>query len=133
MTMKLYVENQNHKCAIPDSKLKPLSGVYAHGELDCLAGFDLLNIDKKNSFDRRRNYYGEPMIAVLPDGKEIKSLLFFWHSTEVYVNDISYPWENEKLIYRKIYREQRGLLVMPSDKHAIKQAKKYFNKRSNML
>lgn len=130
--MKLYVENLNHKCAIPDEKLKFLSGVYAHGDLDCLAGFDLLNVDKKNSFDRRRNYYGEPAIAVLRNGKEIESLLFFWHSTEVYFVDVSLPWEHEKLI-RKIYRRQRGLLVIPSDKQAIKQAKEFFAERSNML
>lgn len=124
--IKMYLENFKHECAIEDEKLNFLSGAYAHGKLE--KGFyDYLNEDKKEHFDKRCNINGKECIAVLPNGKEVKALFFYWKVVHVNVN------KSICGTYRTVWIEPRGLLVSKTDKVSIKYAQKCFNERQKHL
>lgn len=109
--MKIYIEDQSHKTALGDwTKTERLPFVYAHGRLEKMAGFDLLNISKGEKFDRTPRT--ENVTAVLPDGKEVPAQMYFW----VGPNDIN-----------------RGLVVKNDDYQAEVYAKEKFSKRADFL
>ena len=116
---KFYIENSDGKHAGTD--LRFLNYVYAHGWLD--TDGDFLH-EEKDSFDKRRNYDGEPCIAVLPDGTEKEALLFFWKSTHVYIHKLWFCGE-----HRQICKQQHGLVVDKDDKDSITYAHECFNAR----
>lgn len=120
---KIYIENINHECSVPDTKLKFFNYVYAHGLLEDMVGFDLVNLLKKDRFDLRRNYNGEKCLAVLPSGEEVSALLFYWK--HAYTYEFTLWWNNQK--YRQVVFGHHGLLVAENDEESIMYAQKCFN------
>ena len=112
--IKIYVENQKHECAIEKSKLRFVSYAYAHGDLAHEAGFDLIRESKNEHFDKRKNVNGEECIAVLPNGREVEALFFFWKAIRVYIHEDHW---GEK--YRQVWVQPRGLLVALTDFKSI--------------
>ena len=123
---RIYIEDRNHDCAISDDKLRFLNFVYAHGKLE-EEGFDLTCEDKKDHFDKRRNINGEECVAVLPSGKEIPALFFYWKTVRVHVHD---TWSGT---WRQVCVDSHGLVVAKSDTESIEYARKCFNKRVKNL
>lgn len=121
---KLYIENIEHECAIPDERLEFLNYAYAHGDLERKVGFDLLSVDRNDHFDKRKNYDGERFVAVLPNGEEVQALLFYWRTVRTYVQKLQCGE-----IYRQTYVMPHGLLVAETDIASIEHARKCFNER----
>ena len=132
--IKIYLENQDHERAIPDSKLRFLNFCYAHGELDHANHYDLISEEKSNHFDKRHNINGEECIAVMPDGNEVEALFFYWKAVHVHVSKKHRWWEHEgEKPYRQILVMPRGLLVAKDDEESIKYAKRAFEEKQKYL
>ena len=98
--MKLYLEDCDHNAAIGDEKLRFCNHVYAHGDLESMAGFDLVNHLKDEPFSYQRRI--EDVTAVLPDGKEVQAKLYCSGTL--------------------------GLIVLPDDKDGIRDAESKFHR-----
>ena len=127
--IKIYVENQNHECAIENSKLKTISFAYAHGKLERRYHYDIIKEDRLNHFDKRHSINGEECIAVLPNGKEVKSKFFYWKVVHVRIDGPDWLGET----YRHVWVQPRGLLVEENDHEAVKYAQKCFNEKKRYL
>ena len=82
---------------------------------------------KKEHFDKRRNFSGEECIAVLPDGKEIKALFFYWRAVHVYTHKLIFGGT-----YRQVWVQPRGLLVAKTDTDSIAYARKCYRKAKDL-
>ena len=85
---------------------KFMNGVYAHGNLQDMAGIDYVYAD--DDFDRDTERI-EDVTAILPSGEERQARLFFWH--------------------RRTF-SQAGLVVEIGDTDFMKDAQKKFDERA---
>ena len=107
---KLYVEDRKGNAYIDN--VTTCHFVYAHGSLEEKAGYDIVLHDRNDNFDYKTDHVDD-VIAVLSDGTEIESRLFFWH----------YPPCN----YYK------GLLIQIGDDAAMAYAEKVFNSKEEFI
>ena len=76
---KLYIEDGERHCYLDRSSAETCCFVYAHGLLEDRAGYDIVVYNNKYGFDYK-TVRKEDIVAVLSDGTEIESVLFFWGS-----------------------------------------------------
>ena len=113
--LKLYVEcywNGEYASFIPYSDMTWLGHIYAHGELERLAKYDIVDLAKDDKFDFETDRI-EDVIAVLADGKEIPSKFFYWKDGEG--NPRSY---------------HHGFVIKADDTEALEYATKCYEERS---
>ena len=116
---KLYIENRDGKTAVDAPHTAHF--VYADGELENHAGYDIVCCaDTKFNF---RDDRIEDVVAVLPDGTEIESKLFFWHELHG-SDDLWY----ERMIRRTMAEDPvyccHGRLVAKTDTAAVNRAQR---------
>lgn len=122
---KLYIEGyddeHNERFDALGDKWRSAHYVYADGQLEHLAHYDIVGYSDDDKFDFIHDRIQE-VVAVLPTGKELEAILFFWHSK---------PYDEECAKYMKMYPiyECHGLLVAKNDEQAIKSAKKMFEEK----
>lgn len=98
---------------LPDEELKTCDYVYAHGELERLAGYDIVNYASKDGFDRKTNRI-EDVIAVLWDGTEIQAKLFYWTDS-------------------KKHPDNHGLVVSVNDKESLEYAETCYRNKCKYI
>lgn len=123
--MKLYVEGYDREKgdyvgAIGD-KWKTAHYVYADGELEWRAGYDIVRYSEDDTFDFVTDRI-EQVVAVLPDGEELEATLFYWHSA---------PYDDKSARFAETHPNYlaHGRLVLNSDKKAMNIAKKKYEKK----
>lgn len=79
--MKLYLESSDRKTAIPYEETDTFCTVFAHGRLFEENGYDIIDYRIGEKPDERRCGI-EDVTVVLPDGREVESVLYHWRSKE---------------------------------------------------
>lgn len=106
--MKVYIENRCHHIAgVGDDwetrGYRTLSWVYAHGDLENMAGFDLCVIKDDGTFDWKTPRT-ENVTAVLPDGTELPAVMRLWVDRNLH------------------WRPLTGLVMLPNDNSSLSYA-----------
>lgn len=120
---KLYIEGRNYETAIDSKLLKTCNFVYAHGELQKRAMYDITTCIEEFDYVTDRI---EEVIAVLPNGDEIPSRLFFWHSSPDDEADAAYARRNPTYLCH-------GLVCALSDIEALECAQHAFDEESSFI
>ena len=120
---KLYVLDRDNKTFIPAEKT--CHYVYAHGILEDKSKYDIVCYPESETFDFANDRI-EDVIAVLYNGEEYKSKLFFWHSAPY--DERSRRYMSEDPVYRC-----HGLLVAIEDTEALKDAEEKYNERRSFI
>ena len=112
----IYLLAQNHKCRLARRKRKYCQYVYAHGNLEDLAGFDIVCCKKRDGFD-----YGTERIeninAMLPNGQTVDAKLFLWHRKN----------------FCERFIRAAGLIVSVDDKESLEYAQQKFDERAMFI
>ena len=120
---KLYVENCNHETFVVANMC--CNYVYAHGILEEKAGYDIVCYPETDTFDYENDRI-EDVIAVLSNGEEIKSKLFFWHSA---------PYNDDERRYMRNHPifNCHGLIIAENDAEAMKDAQRKYGERRSFI
>lgn len=110
-SQRFYVEGPDCRAAIENEELETVDWVYAHGELNNLAGYDIVDRLKVKPFDNKSDRI-EDVYAILPDGREIPSHLYFWLDKKSFAH---------------------GLIVSRLDKEANEYAKNAYERKARYI
>ena len=124
---KLYIEGLNANGdyeAFVDSA-NTCHFVYAHGKLQDLAMYDIVLCAEDDDFDFRKDRE-EDVIAVLPNGKEVNSKLFFWH-------DEDHLWPSRVRHGPQGTWGCHGLVVASDDTEAIQYARERYEQKARFV
>ena len=121
---KLYIEGRDGTVCI-DEIGKTCHYVYAHGRLERKAGYDIVGYSATQGFDFKNDRI-ENVIAVLPDGEEVESTLFFWHEE---------PYDDacKRAMERDPVYGCHGLLVASDDTGYLIDARIKFDERRDFI
>lgn len=122
--MRFYAENANHETQFDDEDMVLISGVYLHGELEKLNGFDLVCQYIKDGDYIEDDELIESVKVVFADGTEHKAIAYIWKD----------PSQYEMTRYSPIplIKKQgriHGLICAIDDKKANEDALEKFNAR----
>ena len=113
---KLYIVSIDDECALPYDEIDCCHFVYADGQLEDMVGYDIVCYSEKDGFDFGTERI-EDIEAVLPDGKTVKSRLFFWKRYD----DPAYTFPF------------CGLLVKATDTERLTNAQKAFDEKRHFI
>lgn len=104
--LRLYIEDQDHN--VFSGAVRTCHFVYAHGKLQRRVGYDLVN--HGGDFNSRKTRM-EDVTAVLPDGKEIPSTLFYWNRGWGYCGLVVQKGDTKAMEYAQRMYEERAKFI----------------------
>lgn len=122
---KLYLESMTEDAYITylEEKWRPCHFIYADGDLEALAGYDIVGYNVDDGFDFTTDRI-EQVIAVLYNGTEVPATLFLWHCEPH--DAMSASMMEKDPVYRL-----HGRVVANTDTEGIQIAeRKYYTKDS---